>query len=53
MADSLNWMPRERWYHADDYAISQTFIYMKEMGVERCKSATDRGRTESSHDGKL
>jgi len=34
MADSLQWMPRERWYHADDYAISQSFIYMKEFGVK-------------------
>lgn len=34
MADSLEWMPRERWYHADDYAISQSYIYMKEFGVK-------------------
>ena len=34
MAESLNWMPKERWYHADDIAISQSYFYMQEDGVE-------------------
>lgn len=34
MAEELNWMPGERWYHADDMTICQSFIYMKEDGVE-------------------
>ena len=34
MAEYLNWMPKERWYHADDITICQSYIYMKEDGVE-------------------
>ena len=34
MAESLEWMPRHRWYHADDITICQSYIYMKEDGVE-------------------
>ncbi len=34
MAEELNWMPAKRWYHADDIAISQSFIYMKQDGVD-------------------
>ncbi len=34
MATSLKWMPGRRWFHADDIAICQSFIYMKEMGME-------------------
>ena len=34
MAESLNWQPGERWFHADDITICQSFIYMKQSGVE-------------------
>jgi unsaturated rhamnogalacturonyl hydrolase len=34
MAESLNWMPKDRWFHADDIAICQSYIYMKQDGVE-------------------
>ena len=34
MANELNWMPEKRWYHADDITICQSYIYMKEDGVE-------------------
>ena len=34
MAESLEWMPRHRWYHADDITICQSYLYMKEDGVE-------------------
>lgn len=33
MAVSLNWQPGPKWFHADDIAICQSFIYMKEAGV--------------------
>ncbi|MCK5208344.1 MAG: glycoside hydrolase family 88 protein, partial [Cyclobacteriaceae bacterium] len=34
MAESLDWMPRHRWYHADDITICQSYIYMEQDGVE-------------------
>ncbi len=34
MAETLNWMPGKRWYHADDITICQSFIYMKKDGVK-------------------
>lgn len=34
MAKTINWMPGERWFHADDITICQSFLYMKEEGVE-------------------
>lgn len=34
MAESIDWMPAERWYHADDITISQSFLYMNEDGVK-------------------
>ncbi|NJN24525.1 MAG: glycoside hydrolase family 88 protein [Cyclobacteriaceae bacterium] len=34
MAEELDWMPAPRWYHADDIAISQSYLYMKEDGVK-------------------
>ena len=34
MAESLNWQPEGRWFHADDITIGQTYMYMHEDGVE-------------------
>ena len=34
MAESLDWMPGKRWYHADDITICQSYIYMKEDEVD-------------------
>jgi rhamnogalacturonyl hydrolase YesR len=34
MAEALDWKPGKRWFHADDIAICQSFIYMKEADVQ-------------------
>jgi len=34
MAEGLHWMPKDRWFHADDIAICQSYLYMKDEGVE-------------------
>ena len=34
MAESIDWMPGKRWYHADDITICQSFINMKIDGVQ-------------------
>lgn len=34
MAQTLDWQPAERWYHADDITICQSFLHMQEYGVE-------------------
>jgi rhamnogalacturonyl hydrolase YesR len=41
--DSLAWTPRERWYHADDMAIGQTYIdlYRLEKRPEMIRPLTD------------
>lgn len=34
MAYELDWMPRHRWFHADDITICQSYLYMKDDGVD-------------------
>ena len=43
MGDSVCWTPYRRWYHADDVAISQTYIdlYRKEKRPEMLRATID------------